>query len=324
LSKKGLLTLQESLKKEKEAQELRLNMFVKIPQFREDKAGFLWKKGNLITEWKRRFFFMKDSQLLYFRDNQYVPYVQLHMIKAYELKDSDFLFAFEVLSSSPYAKFVFLADSEADMKEWLYVLNKSSEQGLLGFSDTDYSCADCLVIGPEWCSINLGVLLCSNCSGIHRSLGSHISKVRSLSLDTIDPVLKEIVYELHKDHLNIWGEGFRPPRFCAAEEREEYIRSKYYLKTWVKKIDNPNNLLTQAVSSNSVLKAAQAVIAGAKETSSGLLHQASKLGYLKIVAFLVNAGWQIEGKNAEAFTPLEVALLAGQTEVVEYIMKCLG
>lgn len=36
---------------------------------------------------------------------------------------------------------------------------------------------------PEWASINLGVLMCIECSGIHRNLGSHISKVRSLDLD---------------------------------------------------------------------------------------------------------------------------------------------
>ena len=37
--------------------------------------------------------------------------------------------------------------------------------------------------GPEWASINLGMLVCIECSGIHRNLGSHISKVRSLDLD---------------------------------------------------------------------------------------------------------------------------------------------
>ncbi|KAI7575858.1 centaurin-beta-2, partial [Hortaea werneckii] len=46
-------------------------------------------------------------------------------------------------------------------------------------------CADCGSNSKvDWCSINLGVLLCIECSGIHRSLGTHISKVRSLTLDT--------------------------------------------------------------------------------------------------------------------------------------------
>ena len=38
-------------------------------------------------------------------------------------------------------------------------------------------------LGPDWASINLGILVCIECSGIHRSLGVHVSKVRSLTLD---------------------------------------------------------------------------------------------------------------------------------------------
>lgn len=45
-------------------------------------------------------------------------------------------------------------------------------------------CVDCGAAAPEWASINLGVLMCLQCSGVHRSLGTHISKVRSLELDT--------------------------------------------------------------------------------------------------------------------------------------------
>ena len=45
-------------------------------------------------------------------------------------------------------------------------------------------CADCgSGIKTEWVSINIGIILCIECSGIHRSLGTHISKVRSLTLD---------------------------------------------------------------------------------------------------------------------------------------------
>ncbi|ORY34148.1 Arf GTPase activating protein [Neocallimastix californiae] len=48
-------------------------------------------------------------------------------------------------------------------------------------------CADCKRNDPRWASWNLGIFICIRCSGVHRSMGTHISKVKSVDLDTWTP-----------------------------------------------------------------------------------------------------------------------------------------
>ncbi|XP_054431070.1 arf-GAP with coiled-coil, ANK repeat and PH domain-containing protein 2 isoform X3 [Pteronotus mesoamericanus] len=103
------------------------------------------------------------------------------------------------------------------------------------------SCCDCGLADPRWASINLGITLCIECSGIHRSLGVHFSKVRSLTLDTWEPELLKLMCELGNDVINRVYEakvekmGIKKPQPGQRQEKEAYIRAKYVEKKFVDK-----------------------------------------------------------------------------------------
>ena len=99
-------------------------------------------------------------------------------------------------------------------------------------------CADCGMKDPAWASINLGILVCIECSGVHRNLGSHISKVRSLDLDSWSSVNVKTLENIGNTKANAYwerdmGAGIKPGPGASIGEREKFITSKYVNKSFI-------------------------------------------------------------------------------------------
>lgn len=67
------------------------------------------------------------------------------------------------------------------LTKWIFCIGQQSPVIPFIFIPVSNNCLLFLCRGPRWASVNLGVFICMQCSGIHRSLGVHISKVIFLS-----------------------------------------------------------------------------------------------------------------------------------------------
>nr|XP_019778121.1 arf-GAP with coiled-coil, ANK repeat and PH domain-containing protein 2 isoform X3 [Tursiops truncatus] len=214
-----------------------------------------------------------------FKDNPTVVVEDLRLCTVKHCEDIERRFCFEVVS--PTKSCMLQADSEKLRQAWIKAVqtsiatayrekgdesekldkksspstgsldsgNESKDKLLKGESALqrvqcipgNASCCDCGLADPRWASINLGITLCIECSGIHRSLGVHFSKVRSLTLDTWEPELLKLMCELGNDVMNRVYEanvekmGIKKPPPGQRQEKEAYIRAKYVERKFVDK-----------------------------------------------------------------------------------------
>uniref|UniRef100_A0A6Q2XB52 ArfGAP with RhoGAP domain, ankyrin repeat and PH domain 3 n=1 Tax=Esox lucius TaxID=8010 RepID=A0A6Q2XB52_ESOLU len=143
---------------------------------------------------------------------------------------------------TPYKTFSFTAESERDKRQWMEALQESIAETLSDYevaekiwsNRSNKICADCKAINPDWASINLCVVICKNCAGQHRGLGTMVSKVQSLKLDTSvwSNEIVQLFIMLGNDRANEFWAARLPPADeldCDAtpEQRKEFIIHKY-------------------------------------------------------------------------------------------------
>ncbi|XP_054461917.1 stromal membrane-associated protein 2 isoform X1 [Anoplopoma fimbria] len=123
--------------------------------------------------------------------------------------------------------------SVKDVDRYQAVLNS-----LLALEDNKF-CADCDSKGPRWASWNLGIFVCIRCAGIHRNLGVHISKVKSVNLDQWTQEQVQCVQEMGNAKAKRLYEAFLPECFQRPEtdqSAEIFIRDKYDKKKYMDKV----------------------------------------------------------------------------------------
>ncbi|KAH8872682.1 Centaurin-gamma-1A [Schistosoma japonicum] len=109
-------------------------------------------------------------------------------------------------------------------------------------------CADCGAPEPDWASLNLGAMVCISCSGIHRQLGTHISRIRSLHLDEWSTESVAVMVAIGNTLANSVWEAAVPVNAGnrrSREEKEIWIRAKYERQEFLPPLPYPDAPLQQ-------------------------------------------------------------------------------
>ncbi|XP_073762910.1 arf-GAP with coiled-coil, ANK repeat and PH domain-containing protein 1 isoform X3 [Danio rerio] len=241
------------------------------------------RASNAFKTWSRRWFSIQKNQLVYQKKhNEQITVVveDLRLCTVKPCSEQDRRFCFEVVS--PSKSCLLQADSERQQQSWISAVQNSIASAFQERRDDNHSsrdrcssvsvgsvrlsggepeacvrealeevqaisgnsqCCDCGEPGPDWASINLGITLCITCSGIHRSLGVHFSKVRSLTLDSWEPELVKLMCELGNTAINKIYEARieeitikKPHPSSPRQDKESWIRSKYVEKKFIHKL----------------------------------------------------------------------------------------
>ncbi|XP_069776608.1 arf-GAP with SH3 domain, ANK repeat and PH domain-containing protein 1-like isoform X4 [Narcine bancroftii] len=337
-------------------------------EYGSEKKGYLLKKSDGLRKvWQRRKCTVKNGYLTISHATTNRQPARLNLLTCQVKPTADEKKCFDLISHN--RTYHFQADDEQECQVWISVLTNSKEEALnMAFRGEQSSgensiedltkaiiedvqrmpgndvCCDCGAPDPTWLSTNLGILTCIECSGIHREMGVHISRIQSLELDKLGTSELLLAKNVGNTSINEILEASLPhpsPKPIPHSDmtaRKEYIHAKYVDHKFARRLCNSSsakmNELLESVKSRDLLALIQVYAEGVElmepipdlgqEPGETVLHFAVRTAdrtSLHLVDFLVQNSGNLDKQTTKGNTAIHYCCMFDKVECLKLLLR---